>query len=67
MEAGIQTSLSEEEKEACHNEDYDNATFKPLENIKIQNPEAHLDTIIESLSKHFAMENRDKRSGKQNS
>ena len=58
----MQTGLSEEEKEACYKEEYDNAVFQILENIKMQNPEAYWDIIIEALYKHFERENRAKRS-----
>ena len=64
MEAGTQTGLSEEEKAACYKEDYADAIFKLLDNIKMQNAELYWEIIIESLFKHFARENRGKGSEK---
>ena len=63
-EAGTQTGLSEEEKEARYKEDYADAVFKLLDNIKMQNAELYWEIIIESLFKHFARENRGKGSEK---
>ena len=62
MGAGMQTGLSEEEKEACFKKDYDDAIFKLLGNIHMWNPEAYWDIIIDALYKHFTRENRAKRS-----
>ena len=45
-EAGTQTGLSEEEKEACYKEDYANAIFKLLDKIKMQNAELYWEIII---------------------
>ena len=55
-EAGTQTGLSEEEEEAHYKEEYNNAVFKLLKNITMQNPELGRDILIESLFKHFARE-----------
>ena len=37
-EAGTQTGLSEEEEEAHYKEEYNNAVFKLLKNISMQDP-----------------------------
>ena len=55
-EAGTQTGLSEEEEEAHYKEEYNNAVFKLLKNITMQNPELGRDILIESLFKHFTRE-----------
>ena len=61
-EAGTQTSLSEEEEEAHYKEEYNNAVFKLLKNISMQDPELGRDIVMESLLNHYAMEIRSKRS-----
>ena len=61
-EAGTQTGLSEEEEEAHYKEEYNNAVFKLLKNISMQDPELGRDIVMESLLKHYAMEIRSKRS-----
>ena len=61
-EAGTQTGLSEEEEEAHYLEEYNNAVFKLLKNISMQDPELGQDIVMESLLKHYAMELRSKRS-----
>ena len=63
-EAGMQTGLSEEEKEARYKEEYDNTVFKVLEKIIMQAPEAGWGIWIGSLLKHFTRENRSERSEK---
>ena len=62
MEAGTQTDLNEEEEAAHYKKAYDNAVWKLLENIYMWDPEAGWDILIETLFKHFARENREKRS-----
>ena len=61
-EAGMQTGLSEEEKEDRLLKDYDNTLLEMLNIIKSRDPEAYWDIIIETLFKCFTRENRDKRS-----
>ena len=61
-EAGTQTGLSEEEEEAHYKEEYNNAIFKLLKNISMQDPELGRDIVMQSLLKHYAMEIRSKRS-----
>ena len=61
-EAGTQTGPSEEEEEARYIEEYNNAIFKLLKNISMQDPELGRDILMEWLLKHFAMELRSKRS-----
>ena len=61
-EAGTQTGLSEEEEEACYKEEYNNAVFKLLKNISMQDPELGWDIVMESLLEHYATEIRSKRS-----
>ena len=61
-ETGMQTGLSEEEKEAHYKEEYNNAVIKLLKNISMQDPELGQDILMESLLKHFATELRSKRS-----
>ena len=63
-EARTQTGLSEEEEEAHYKEEYNNAVFKLLKNIGMQNPELGRDILMESLLKHFAMKIGSKRSEK---
>ena len=48
-EAGTQTGLSEEEEEAHYKEEYNNAVFKLLKNISMQDPELGQDIVMESL------------------
>ena len=62
MEAGMQTGLSEKEKEAHLLEVEWNTILRMLNSIKARDPEAYWDIIIEALYKHFARENRAKRS-----
>ena len=62
MEAGTQTGLSEEEKEAHLLEVEWNAILRMLDSIKARDSETYWDIIIETLYKHFARENRAKRS-----
>ena len=57
-----ETTPSSENKEAHYKEEYNNAVFKLLKNISMQNPELGRDTLMESLLEHFATENRAKRS-----
>ena len=61
-ETGTQTGLSEEEKEAHYKEEYNNAVFKLLKNISMQDLELGRDTVMESLLEHYATEIRSKRS-----
>ena len=61
-EAGTQTGLSEEEEEAHYKEEYNNAVFKLLKNISMQDPELGRDIVMESLLEHYATEIRSKRS-----
>ena len=61
-EAGTQTGLSEEEEEAHYKEEYNNAVFKLLKNISMQDPELGRDIVMESLLNHYATEIRSKRS-----
>ena len=63
-EAGMQTGLSEEEKEAHYKEEYNNTIFKVLENIIMRAPAAGWGAWIGLLLQHFARENRSKRSEK---
>ena len=51
-EAGTQTGLSEEEEEARYKEEYNNAVFKLLKNIGMQNPELGRDIVMEALYKY---------------
>ena len=51
-EAGMQTGLSEEEEEARYKEEYNNAVFKLLKNIGMQNPELGWDIVMEALYKY---------------
>ena len=51
-EAGTQTGLSEEEEEARYKEEYNNAVFKLLKNIGMQNPELRQDIVMEALYKY---------------
>ena len=54
MDVGMQTSLSEEEKDAQYWQDYAEGVFGLLEEIRRQDNEAYWDIIIETLFKHFA-------------
>ena len=51
-EAGTQTGLSEEEEEARYIEEYNDAVFKLLKNISMQNPELGRDIVMEALYKY---------------
>ena len=51
-EAGTQTGLSEEEEEARYKEEYNNAVFKLLKNIGMQNLELGRDIVMEALYKY---------------
>ena len=62
MAAGMQTGLSEEEKEAHLLEVEWNAILRMLNSIKARDREAYWDIIIGALYKHFTRENRAKRS-----
>ena len=62
MEAGMQTGLSEEEKEARLLEVEWNVILRMLNSLKARDPEAYWDIIIETLYKHFTRVNRAKRS-----
>ena len=53
---------SSENEEADYKEEYNNAVFKLLKNISMQDPELGLDIVMESLLEHYAMEIRNKRS-----
>ena len=48
-EAGTETGLSEEEKEAHYKEEYNDAVIKLLTNISMQNPELGRDIVMEAL------------------
>ena len=48
-EAGMETGLSEEEKEARYKEEYNDAVIKLLTNISMQNPELGRDIVMEAL------------------
>ena len=61
-EAGTQTGLSEEEEEAHYKEEYNNAVFKLLKNISMQDPELGQDIVMELLLNHYATEISSKRS-----
>ena len=62
--ATSETTPSSENKEAHYKEEYNNAIFKLLKNISMQNLELGRDIVMESLLKHFAMEIRSKRAEK---
>ena len=51
-EAGTHTGLSEEEEEAHYKEEYNNAVFKLLKNIGMQNQELGQDIVMEALYKY---------------
>ena len=53
---------SSENEEAHYKEEYNNAVFKLLKNISMQDPELGRDIVMESLLKHYATEIRSKRS-----
>ena len=57
-----ETTPSSENKEAHYKEKYNNAIFKLLKNINMQNLELGRDIVMESLLKHFATEIRSERS-----
>ena len=61
-ETGMQTGLSEEEKEAYLEEVECNAIMGMMNSLKARNPEAYQDIIIETLYKQFTRENRATRS-----
>ena len=61
-ETGMQTGLSEEEKEAHLEEVERNAIMGMMNSVKARNPEAYQDIIIGTLYKQFARENRATRS-----
>ena len=61
-EAGTQTGLSEEEKKAHLDQIECNAIMGMMNSLKVRNPEAYRDIIIETLYKQFARENRATRS-----
>ena len=61
-ETGMQTGLSEEEKEACLEEAECNAIMGMMNSLKARNPEAYQDIMIETLYKQFTRENRATRS-----
>ena len=61
-EAGMQTGLSKEEKEAHLDQIECNAIMGMMNSLKARNPEAYHDIIIETLYKQFARENRATRS-----
>ena len=60
--AGKQRGPSEEEEEARYKEEYNNAVFKLLKNISMQDPELGRDIVMESLLEHYATEIRSKSS-----
>ena len=51
-EAGTHTGLSEEEEEARYKEEYNNAVFKLLKNISMQNLQLGQDIVMEVLYKY---------------
>ena len=57
-----ETTPSSENEEADYKEEYNNAVFKLLKNISMQDPELGRDIVMESLLKHYATEIRSKRS-----
>ena len=59
---GVQTGLSEAEKEAHLDQIEYNAIMGMMDSLKARNPEAYQDVIIEALYKQFARENRATRS-----
>ena len=59
-EAGTQTGLSEEEEEARYKEEYNNAVFKLLKNIGMQNPELGRDIVMEALFWPFYRRDKEK-------
>ena len=59
---GVQTGLSEAEKEAHLDQIEYNAIMGMMDTLKARNPEAYQDVIIEALYKQFARENRATRS-----
>ena len=61
-ETGMQTGLSEEEKEAHLEEVECNAIIGMMNSVKARDPEAYQDIIIGTLYKQFARENRATRS-----
>ena len=61
-ETGMQTGLSEAEKEAHLDQIEYNAIMGMMDSLKARNPEAYQDVKIEALYKQFARENRATRS-----
>ena len=61
-EEGTQIGLSEEEKEAHDEEEYNDDLCELWKNIHSQNPELGRDILIRTLFKHMARQNRAKRS-----
>ena len=61
-EAGMQTGLSEEEKEAHLNEIEGKAILGMLDDVRLRDPKGYQDIIVETLYKRFARENRATRS-----
>ena len=59
-----ETTPSSENKEAHYKEEYNNAIFKLLKNIDMQNPGLGGDIVMESLLRYFATEISSKRSQK---
>ena len=57
-----ETTPSSENEEADYKEEYNNAVFKLLKNIRMQDPELGRDIVMESLLEHYATEIRSKRS-----
>ena len=57
-----ETTPSSENEEADYKEEYNNAVFKLLKNISMQDPELGWDIVMESLLEHYAMEIRSNRS-----
>ena len=58
-----ETTPSSENEEAHYKEEYNNAVFKLLKNIGMQNLELGQDIVVESFLEHYAMEIRSKRLG----
>ena len=61
-EAGTQTGLREEEKDAHYKEEYNDAECELLKSIHRRNPDRGWDILIGTLFKQFARKNRAKRS-----
>ena len=56
----MHTGLSEEEEEARYKEEYNNAVFKLLKNIGMQNPELGRDIVMEALYWPFYRKDKEK-------